>query len=166
MVDIAMALSRTRTPAGRRIGIVTTSGGAGTWLADDVIAAGLELPVLSAGVQARLRELIPAYGSPANPVDATAQVLGRGGVAPVLRLVADSGEVDALVQITTLADQQQLEREREAIAGIAADLPLVVYSYTRPARESTDLLAELGIAYFTSGRRTAAALAALAPRLA
>ncbi|HKN98130.1 MAG TPA: CoA-binding protein [Pseudonocardiaceae bacterium] len=166
MVDFAMALSRTRQPAGRRIGIVTTSGGAGTWLADDVIAAGLELPVLSPGLQARLRELIPAYGSPANPVDATAQVLGRGGVAPVLRLVADSGEVDALVQITTLADHHQIDRERAQLADVAASVPLVVYSYTRPAQESTDLLAELGIAWFTSGRRTAAALAALAPRLA
>ncbi|HEY1573713.1 MAG TPA: CoA-binding protein [Pseudonocardiaceae bacterium] len=161
MVDIAMALSRTHAPAGRRVGIVTTSGGAGTWLADDVIAAGLDLPVLSDGLQARLRELIPAYGSPANPVDATAQVLGRGGVAPVLRMVADSGEVDALVQIATLADKQQLERERAPLAELAAAIPLVVYSYTRPAQESVDLLAELGIAYFTSGRRTAAALAAL-----
>ncbi|HEX3591198.1 MAG TPA: CoA-binding protein [Pseudonocardiaceae bacterium] len=163
MVDLALALSRTRRPAGRRVGIVTTSGGAGTWLADDVIAAGLDLPMLSGGLQAHLRELIPAYGSPANPVDATAQVLGRGGLAPVLRMVADSGEVDALVQIATLADPHQIERERDLLAEVAADLPLVIYSYTRPAPESVDLLAELGIAYFTSGRRVAAALAALVP---
>jgi acyl-CoA synthetase (NDP forming) len=163
MVDIALALSRTRQPAGRRIGIVTTSGGAGTWLADDVVAAGLDLPVLSDGLQARLRELIPAYGSPANPVDTTAQVLGRGGVAPVLALLAGSGEVDAVVLIGTLADKHQLERERTQLAEVAAAHPLVVYSYTRPAQESVDLLAELGIAYFTSGRRTAVALAALVP---
>ncbi len=164
MVDIALALSRTRQPKGRRIGIVTTSGGAGTWLADDVVAAGLELPVLSGELQARLRALIPAYGSPANPVDTTAQVLGRGGVAPVLRLLADSGEVDAVVLIGTLADKHQMERERAQLAEVAAMAPLVVYSYTRPAQESVDLLAELGIAYFTSGRRTAVALAALVPR--
>jgi acyl-CoA synthetase (NDP forming) len=163
LVDIAMALSRTRQPAGRRIGIVTTSGGAGTWLADDVVAAGLDLPVLSDGLQTRLRALIPAYGGPANPVDATAQVLGRGGIAPVLRMVADSGEVDALVLIATLADAKQLTRERDQFAAVARDVPLVIYSYTRPAQESIDLLAELGIAYFTSGRRTAGALRALVP---
>jgi acyl-CoA synthetase (NDP forming) len=164
MVDIALALSRTRQPTGRRIGIVTTSGGAGTWLADDVIAAGLDLPLLSDDLQTRLRTLIPAYGSPANPVDATAQVLGRGGLAPVLRMVADSGEVDALVQIATLADPDQMERERALLAEVAARIPLVIYSYTRPAQASVDLLAELGIAYFTSGRRVAGALAALVPR--
>ncbi|HEX5406747.1 MAG TPA: CoA-binding protein [Pseudonocardiaceae bacterium] len=164
MVDFALALSRTRQPTGRRIGIMTTSGGAGTWLADDVVAAGLDLPVLSTELQARLRTLIPAFGSPANPVDATAQVLGRGGLAPLLRLVADSGEVDALVQVATLADTHQLEREGAALAEVAADIPLVIYSYTRPAQASVDLLAELGIAYFTSGRRVAGALAALVPR--
>lgn len=162
IVDIALALSRTKRPAGKRIGIVTTSGGAGTWLADDVIAAGLDLPVLSDELQTRLRTLIPAYGSPTNPVDATAQVLGRGGLAPVLRMVADSGEVDALVQIATLADVQQITRERELLTEVARDMPLVIYSYTRPSPDSVALLAELGIAYFTSGRRVAGALAALA----
>jgi acyl-CoA synthetase (NDP forming) len=163
MVDVALALSRTAKPAGRRIGIVTTSGGVGTWLADDVVAAGLTLPVLGPAPQTRLRELMPAYGSPANPVDATAQVLGRGGIAPVLRMVADSGEVDVIVWIATLADARQLAREREQLASVAGDIPLVLYSYTRPAQESIDMLTELGIAYFTSGRRTAAALTALVP---
>lgn len=163
MVDIALAASRTKRPAGRRIGIVTTSGGGGTWLADDIVAAGLELPVLSDELQRKLRELIPAYGSPTNPVDATAQVLGRGGLAPVLRLVADSGEVDALVSIATLADVHQLAREQEPLAQLAKELPLVIYSYTRPSEDSVELLAELGIAYFTSGRRVAGALAAIAP---
>jgi acyl-CoA synthetase (NDP forming) len=162
LVDLALAFSRTRVPAGRRVGIVTTSGGSGTWLADDIEAAGLRLPVLSAGLQARIREKIPPYGSPANPVDTTAQVLSRGGIAPVLRIVADSGEVDAIALVATLADGKQVERERDELRALARELPLVIYSYTRPSARSLELLGELGIAYFTSGRRTARALAALA----
>ncbi|GAA1300042.1 CoA-binding protein [Pseudonocardia xinjiangensis] len=165
MIDLALALSRTRRPAGRRVGIVTVSGGAGTWLADDLVAAGLEVPLLSPQVQALLRERIPPYGSPANPVDATAQVLGLGGVSPVVRILADSGEVDAVVLVATLADQKQLEREREYLATLAASVPLVIYSYTRPGQASIDLLEELGIAFFTSTTRTAGALAALAPAI-
>jgi acetyltransferase len=164
MIDLALALSRTRRPAGRRVGIVTVSGGAGTWLADDLVAAGLAVPLLSPQVQASLRERIPPYGSPANPVDATAQVLGLGGVSPVVRILAESGEVDAVVLVATLADQKQLEREREYLATLAASVPLVIYSYTRPGQASIDLLEELGIAFFTSTTRTAGALAALAPR--
>jgi acetate---CoA ligase (ADP-forming) len=164
LVDLAMAFSRTKTPAGRRVGIVTTSGGSGTWLADDIEAAGLELPLLSSELQAQIREKIPAYGSPANPVDTTAQVLSRGGISPVLRLVAGSGEVDALALVATLADGKQIEREQDELRALARELPLVIYSYTRPSVRSLELLEELGIACFTSGRRAARALAALTPR--
>ncbi|MGH3437572.1 MAG: acetate--CoA ligase family protein [Sciscionella sp.] len=161
MVDLALAFSRTKRPAGHRVGIVTTSGGAGTWLADDLHAEGLEVPDLSDVLQAALRRLIPAYGSPLNPVDATAQVLGSGGIAPVVELLAHSGEVDSVVLIATLADARQVDREKARLAKIAATIPLVLYSYTRPARESVELAEELGIAYFTSARRTAVALRAL-----
>jgi acyl-CoA synthetase (NDP forming) len=164
LVDLALAFSRTKLPAGRRVGIVTTSGGSGTWLADDIEAAGLKLPLLSAELQARLMEKIPPYGSSANPVDTTAQVLSRGGISPVLRLVADSGEVDALALVATLADGKQVEREQDELRALARKLPLVIYSYTRPSVRSLELLAELGIASFTSGRRTARALAALTSR--
>ena len=91
LVDLAMAFSRTKIPAGRRVAIVTTSGGSGTWLADDIEAAGLELPLLTSELQKRIWEKIPPYGSAANPVDTTAQVLSRGGIAPILRHVAESG---------------------------------------------------------------------------
>jgi acyl-CoA synthetase (NDP forming) len=164
LVDLAMAFSRTKIPAGRRVGIVTTSGGSGTWLADDIEAAGLELPLLSSELQKRIWAKIPPYGSAANPVDTTAQVLSRGGIAPILRHVADSGEVDAIALVATLADGKQLEREQDELRALARELPLVIYSYTRPSGRSLELLAELGIAYFTSGRRTARALAALARR--
>ncbi|MGH3630078.1 MAG: hypothetical protein ACRDRL_21885, partial [Sciscionella sp.] len=160
-VDLALAFSRTKHPAGPRVGIVTTSGGAGTWVADDLLAEGLEVPELSDALQGALRQLIPAYGSPRNPVDATAQVLGRGGIAGVVELVARSGEVDSVVLIATLADAQQVAREKVRLAEIAAGIPLVLYSYTRPSRESVELAGELGLAYFTSARRTAVALRAL-----
>ncbi len=164
LVDLAMAFSRTKVPAGRRIGIVTTSGGSGTWLADDIEAAELELPLLSSELQERIWEQIPPYGSAANPVDTTAQVLSRGGTAPVLRLVAGSGEVDAIVLVATLADGKQIQREQDELRALGRELPLVIYSYTRPSGQSLELLAELGIACFTSARRTARALAALARR--
>jgi acyl-CoA synthetase (NDP forming) len=162
LVDLAMALSRIRAPRGRRVAVLTTSGGAGTWLADDLTAAGLELPLLSAGLRERLRRHIPDYGNPANPVDATAQVFsGGGGLGPVLDLLAGSGEIDALVCVLTLADPHRIELERDRLAATAARLPLAVYSYTRPAERSIEVLADLGIAYFTSGRRVAAALSAI-----
>jgi acyl-CoA synthetase (NDP forming) len=161
LVDVAMAFSRIPTPAGPRVGVLTTSGGAGVWLADDLTAAGLSVPVLSTELQTRLRGLIPAYGSPVNPVDATAQVFSGGGIGPVLDVLVGGGEIDALACVLTLADAARVEQERAAIAAAADRMPLVIYSYTRPAQRSLDVLADLGIAYYTSGHRTAAALSAL-----
>ena len=41
-----------RLPAGRRVGICTSSGGGGAWLADACVAAGLDVPELDAETRA------------------------------------------------------------------------------------------------------------------
>ncbi|HLI36206.1 MAG TPA: acetate--CoA ligase family protein [Streptosporangiaceae bacterium] len=164
LVDLALAFARCPLPAGRRIAVVTLSGGAGTWMADALDAEGLAVPALSEALQARLRPLIPAYGSAANPVDVTAQVIATaGGISPVLETLAASGEADAIVLVTTLADTGQLGRERDQLARVLAgtSVPLLIYSYTRPSPGSISLLAGLRVPYYTSSRRAARALAAL-----
>jgi acyl-CoA synthetase (NDP forming) len=163
-VDVALGFSRSRAPSGRRVGVLTLSGGAGTWLADALVAEGFELPVLGGELQERIRALIPPYGSAANPVDATAQVLElAGGVAPVLELLLGTDELDAVVLVSSLSSPGRLEHEAERIGELAAasDKTLLVYSYTRPHRRSIELLGELGLAWYTSTSRTARVLRAL-----
>jgi len=69
MVDIAEALSRQPLPPGRRVGIITNSGGTGVELTDLCERFGLSVPELPPATQARISPLIPAYASPRNPVD-------------------------------------------------------------------------------------------------
>src|SRR6266446_2446679 len=71
MVDIAEALSRQPLPSGRRVGIITNSGGTGVELTDLCERFGLSVPELPPATQARISPLIPAYASPRNPVDVT-----------------------------------------------------------------------------------------------
>src|SRR5258707_1807072 len=71
MVDIAEALSRQPLPPGRRVGIITNSGGTGVELTDLCERFGLSVPELPPASQARISPLIPAYASPRNPVDVT-----------------------------------------------------------------------------------------------
>ena len=54
-------------PAGRRVGLLTNAGGLGILCADACEAAGLELPPLSPETESKLRELIAAEASVANP---------------------------------------------------------------------------------------------------
>lgn len=165
LMDTAMAYSRSPLIRGRRLAIVTTSGGAGVWLADACQALGFEIPELSATIQKRLAENMPAYGSPTNPVDLTAQFFAGGAFAPVTELLFESDEVDAVVIVTSLALPGRLERERDGFRAVRErypDGPLLFFSYTRPAQPCIDALEELGLPWFASSARTARALATLA----
>ena len=53
------------------IGIISISGGACEIIADGAAAAGLRLPEFSPGTQARLRAILPDFGSVYNPLDVT-----------------------------------------------------------------------------------------------
>jgi acyl-CoA synthetase (NDP forming) len=106
---------------------------------------------------------MPPFGSPANPVDLTAQLTAGGTVAPALAALADSGEVDAVVLATSLSSAGRLERDKEALAGLLGrtDVPLFIFTYTRPAPSCVRILEELGVPWYTSAARAARGLAAL-----
>ncbi len=163
LLDACFILSRGRRSAGPRVGILTTSGGAGVWLADACDAAGLEVPELDQALQAELRPLMPSYGSPRNPVDVTAEVVNRAGVARPLELLANSPQVDAVVLISSLAGPHMLQREEAEIRRVleSADKPIVVYSYTHPGEASVEALARLGLAWYPSPARAARAVRVL-----
>ncbi len=164
LLDISFALSGGRAMTGSRVGILTSSGGAGAWVADACDAVGLSVPELDATIQQDLRQMMPAYGSPRNPVDVTAQVFGSGGVAPALKALCESPEVDAVALVCSLASPHMLENEEMQIASIlnSTDKPVLVYTYTRPGDASIDVLTRLGLAWYPSPQRVANALRALA----
>jgi acyl-CoA synthetase (NDP forming) len=163
LLDIAFAFARRAVMRGPNVGIITSSGGAGAWVADACDAVGLNIPELAAPAQEKLRGLMPSYGSPQNPVDVTAQVFGQGGLAPALDLLCSLPEVDAVALVCSLASPHMLESEESEIAAIlaATTKPLLVYSYTSPGERSVELLAKLGLPWYPSPRRVARALAAL-----
>ncbi len=174
LIDVVQAIAKSRRlgarelPPGARIGIATTSGGAGVCLADACAARGLTVPVLSAPLQETMKGHMPPFGSPVNPVDLTAQLTAGGCVVPPLAALADSGEVDAITLVTSLSSSGRLERDAEVLAELLArtDVPLLVFSYTRPAASCVAILEELGVAWYTSAARAARGLAALVRELA
>ncbi len=163
LLDVCFALSRHQPVPGHRVAVVTVSGGAGVWLADACEAVGLSVPLLSDELQQQLRPLMPSYGSAQNPVDATAQVVSREGVAAVLRVLCRCDEVDAVVVATSLAGPQMLQREEAAIAEVLAHTtkPVLIYSYTRPGDVSIDVVGRLGLPWYPSPVRSARALRCL-----
>lgn len=164
LLDACFALSRPHRPIGPHVGILTTSGGAGVWMADACDAAGLAVPELDPCLQDRLRPLMPSYGSPRNPVDVTAEVVNRAGVAKPLELLLASPQIDMVVWIASLAGPHMLEREHDDIRRIveSSTKPILVYSYTTPGPASIAALAALRLPWYPSPGRAARAAAALA----
>ena len=169
LIDVVQAIAKSRTLGtrellpGARIGIATTSGGAGVWLADACAARGLAVPVLSPLLQQTMQECMPSFGSPVNPVDLTAQLTAGGSVTPALAALADSGEVDAVTLVTSLSSAGRLERDKEALAELLSrtDVPLFVFTYTKPAPSCVRILEELGVPWYTSAASAARGLTAL-----
>lgn len=163
MLDIAAAFASQPLPRGHRVGVVTSSGGSGVWLADGLAAQGLEVPELSPALQARINEFIPYYGAAGNPVDVTAQTTRSGGLFKGARLLAESGEVDMVVMAGPLASARFVERSLEDMRAAAQwPVPLLYFAYSLPSPETLRRLGDEGIHPFTTVTGTARAARALA----
>ncbi len=77
LLDLVYAFATCAVPEGRGVAIITQSGGAAALMADRAEELGLDVPVLGTAIQARLRDVIPPFGMPGNPVDLTAQFIAE-----------------------------------------------------------------------------------------
>jgi len=75
MIDTAALFScqsfMDRYRGGKRIGILSGSGGECSLIADVIQEAGLELPDFTEVTKARFLDVLPDFGTPQNPLDAT-----------------------------------------------------------------------------------------------
>jgi acetyltransferase len=82
---------------GKRVGIVTNSGGPGTAIAYTCDQAGMEVPRLSDRLQEEIRSKIAPHASPSNPVDVTFDLSMQKLATTLPEMIMKSGEVDAIV---------------------------------------------------------------------
>jgi acyl-CoA synthetase (NDP forming) len=76
VLETASFFAKTKAPSnGRGVGILSTSGGAAVICADKAEQHGVPLPALEARTASALKEVVPDFGSVANPSDLTAEVL-------------------------------------------------------------------------------------------
>ena len=153
-VDIAGAFVhwRDREATGARVGIFTGSGGAGGWMADAASLAGLEVPEIDAETRARIDVHLPAYGSSRNPVDATAQAVGRLGYGGLLEILLASPRLDGVIAIASARLARRLESDAEALRELKGQTrkPVAFWSYTLPAARSIEILSRAGYPLFTN----------------
>jgi acetyltransferase len=165
VLDAARALSGQPAPRGRRVAVVTNSGGTGVELADLLADEGLDVPELSASLQAELRALLPGYASARNPVDMTpAWSLFASLYPATIEMLARSGEVDVVVPVLLqrAASQEVAAAVRDAVTRLRDDgvqVPVYVcWVAPRAADGHASLLQEAGVPCFPWPERTARAV--------
>jgi acetyltransferase len=166
MMDVARALDTQPPPTGRRVAVITNSGGTGVELADLLADEGLEVPELSVELQDELRPLLPPLASPRNPVDLTPVWNRFAELYPLLvDRLARSGEVDAVVPVLlqrSAGDERVAMGIRDAVARLRVDdvrVPVYVcWVAPRTSRPNADLLQQAGVPCFEWPERTARAL--------
>jgi len=96
LAGTAVMLTEQPLPRGRRLVILSNTGGVGLLAADAAVRAGLEVCALSTGLQARMAEMIEGPVEVTNPIDA-GTAASAALMARLLDAVLDSGEADAVL---------------------------------------------------------------------
>ena len=174
IVDISAVFTYLPRPAGRNVAVIGSGGGVGVQAADDVIKAGLQLPMLQEDVRRKLRDI---YGSEAgsifrNPVDVP-PLASKERYVKAVKAVADSVNIDmvlihfpfdiwALVNKTTLIGPFT-DMVAEVAGSIKKPLAIVLHycvsaQAVKLACETQEKLVNLGLPVFPSIPRAAAAI--------
>ncbi|MBN1496861.1 MAG: acetate--CoA ligase family protein [Spirochaetes bacterium] len=82
---------------GKRIGILTNSGGPGSAIANALERGGLDVPEFSKEVQDQVRPLVPPHAPCGNPVDMTFSMDIENLSNKIPEIILKSGEVDGIV---------------------------------------------------------------------
>lgn len=112
MLDVAIAARPRIYPAGKKVGLVTISGGGGVLMADAAEGYGLDVAPMPEAAQAAIKKVVP-FAGPRNPVDVTAQFFNDLSLIDrFTELMLEEGGYDGLVGFwTSVAGNPNLSGE-------------------------------------------------------
>ena len=128
LIDAADLLARAAPPTGGA-GIITNSGAIKGFALDFAETIGLDIPPPSPATRAALQAALPAFASPDNPVDVTAQVIKDLGIwtRAANALVADPAIGSLAVLAVPGAPKQAIDKGQVMLSAIiASGKPAVV----------------------------------------
>ena len=164
LLDIPAALATQRAPRGRRVAVLTSTGGAGTLVADSLGSAGFETPAPDAETAATLRAL--QSGEQAvldrNPIDVTLAGLQPQLLRGAIRALLASPSYDAAVVIVGSSGLAMPQLMADAIHDSlpGSDKPLLVFVSPHAPGIATQLN-QRGVPAFMAPESCTSALAAM-----
>jgi acyl-CoA synthetase (NDP forming) len=164
LLDIPAALATGRTLRGKRVAILTSTGGAGTLVSDDLGVAGFDTPAPDAATAQALRAL--QTGGEAvldrNPIDVTLAGLRPDLLRGAINALLASPSYDALVIIVGSSGLAMPELMAGAIQDCLPNSDKPVFAYVSPhAPEIGALLTARGVPAFAAAESCTSALSAM-----
>jgi acetate---CoA ligase (ADP-forming) len=164
LLDIPVALATGRKLRGNRVAILTSTGGAGTLVSDDLGLHGFDTPAPDAATAEALRAL--QNGSEAvldrNPIDVTLAGLRPDLLRGAIKALLASPSYDALTIIVGSSSLAQPELMAGAIQNCLPLTDKPVMAYISPhAPEVGALLTQRGVPAFAAAESCTAALGAM-----
>ncbi len=162
MFDVCRGLASFPPVRGKRVVIVTNSGGPGVLATDRAEAAGLDLAAPSRTLHDRLAERLPSFCSLGNPIDLTVQG-GEAEYRDVLSMAL--AEYDAAVAIdvnTPYLDAAPVARGIVAAAKATGKPVAATFMAGKTAAAALPVLIAGSVPDFPTGERAVAVLALLA----
>ncbi len=162
MLDLVSAFTCCRAPGGNGIAIITQSGGAGVLMADRAEELGLEVPVPTPEIREKLQDVIPSFGSTANPIDVTGQFLAEPKIlSESIKIALDDPGIDCCIVWLQL-----MHGHSDLLAGVfkevkaSVDKPFIVCWLEAP-ETALRQLREAGICVIGATERAVDAVAGL-----
>jgi len=160
-LDIPIALGSGRSLNGKRVAILTSTGGAGTLVADSLGEKGFELPVPDAITAQKLALL--DLGDQAvldrNPIDVTLAGLQPKILKGAIKALVESDSYDALIIILGSSSVSRPELMAEAVKESLQTTNKLILAYVSPhAPQAAEIMTKLGVPTFTQPESCAVAM--------
>lgn len=148
LFEVSSLFCKTRPPKGNCVGVITTSGGGATLLAEAGAQAGLEFPPPSDGTVKEVSQFLPSFAAKSNPMDVTMSGVG-GGYKKGLEVLLEDDSFDIVVGVVGTSSQFAPEMGVKPIVEVHEGTEKPLAAFCNPnAEEALRLFEKNGIPSF------------------
>jgi acyl-CoA synthetase (NDP forming) len=163
-IDVTALLCRYPAPPAGGVGVITNSGAFRGITFDLCETLGLDVPEFTPATKEALRQVIPSFAAPSNPLDLTAQTIGQKELVGLsAKPVIEDPTVGSVVLALVGNGPSAIENARHAIPALQQAKKPVIYSLiseiTVLGPELPDALRAADILFFRSPENALAATA-------
>ena len=148
LIEVSYLFSRHKPSTGNRVGIITTTGGGATLLAEAGAQAGLEFPPPSETTMKMASEFLPSFAANSNPMDVTMAGVG-GGYQKGLEILLSDDAFDVVVGVVGTSSQFEPEMGVKPILDVYGKYKKPLVAFCSPnAEKALRMFADHGLPSF------------------